>query len=156
MTYQFHPSDSSVLHDKVVVITGGALGVGASLVRFLHAAGAHVFFGDILDETRPSRSRKSSPPDQKRTSNSSIATSTSYDQNLALFDEALNTCGRIDHAVANAGLGEQPGMFEPDATLDSIRQEPTKAMKGVDVNLKGPLYFANIAAVYLRQASTGD
>jgi NAD(P)-dependent dehydrogenase (short-subunit alcohol dehydrogenase family) len=154
MTYQFQPGDPSVLQDKVVVLTGGALGVGASLVRLLHSAGAHIFFGDVLDE--PGKALE-----QELSSNSKPHIKflhcdvTSYQDNLALFDEALKTCGRIDHAVANAGLGEQGGMFEPTATLESIRNEPNKAMSVVDVNLKGELHFANIASVYLRQGEGG-
>lgn len=150
MTYQFHPGDASPLKDKVVVLTGGALGVGASLVRLLHSAGAHVFFGDILDSPGQALEEELSA-----TSSTHIkyvhCDVTSYSDNLALFDLALSTCGRIDHAVANAGLGEQTGMFDPGLTLESVRQEPKKAMNVVDVNLKGELHFANLASVYLRQ-----
>ena len=154
MTYQFHPGDTSVLKDKVVVITGGALGVGASLVRLLHTAGAHVVFGDVLDE--PGKDL------EKELSSSSGSTVryvhcdvTSYDQNLRLFDTALQTCGRIDHAVANAGLGEQGNMFDPELSLESVREEPKQSMRVVDVNLKGPLYFSRLASVYMRQLGSG-
>ncbi|KAK3058862.1 hypothetical protein LTR09_000427 [Extremus antarcticus] len=154
MTYQFHPGSPSPLKDSVVVLTGGALGVGASLVRLLHSAGAHVFFGDILSEPGLALEEELSA-----NSNSYIkfipCDVTSYSDNLALFDAALQTCGRIDHAVANAGLGEQLGMFDPELTLETVRQEPKKAMSTVDVNLKGVLYFANIASVYLRQGEGG-
>lgn len=154
MTSQFHPGDSSVLKDKVVVFTGGALGVGAALVRQLHAAGAHVFFGDVLDEPGNALAKELTSD-----SGSNIkfihCDVTSYEDNLNLFDTAYKTCGRIDHAVANAGLGEQGNMFSPDLTLDSVREEPKRSMSVVDVNLKGPLYFARLASVYLRQ-SQGD
>lgn len=75
----------------------------------------------------------------------------SYSDNLALFDAAYQACGRVDHAVANAGLGEQGNAFDPGLTLESVREEPVKSIKVVDVNLKGELYFARIASVYLRQ-----
>ena len=150
MTYQFHPGDSSVLKDKVVVVTGGALGVGASLVRLLHSAGAHVLFGDVLDE--PGAALEKELSSDSGTSIKYIQCDvTSYDQNLQLFDTAFQTFGRIDHAVANAGLGEQGNMFDPNLTLESVREEPTKSMRVVDVNLKGPLYFARLASVYLNQ-----
>ena len=76
---------------------------------------------------------------------------TSYADNLALFDAAYQACGRVDHAIANAGLGEQGQMFDPTLTLESVKEEPTKSLKVVEVNLKGVLYFARIASVYLRQ-----
>ncbi|KAK5167778.1 uncharacterized protein LTR77_007477 [Saxophila tyrrhenica] len=155
MTYQFHPSSGSALADRVVVLTGGALGVGASLVRLLHASGAHVFFGDVLDEPGSALAQELSANSKTHVKYIHCDV-TSYDQNLALFDEALKTCGRIDHAVANAGLGEQGRTFDPEMTLESVREEPKKAMNVVDVCLKGPLYFGNIASVYLRQGEGGS
>ena len=156
MTYQFHPSDGAILKDKVVVLTGGALGIGACLVRHLHTLGAHVFFGDVVDEPGIALEKELS-----KNSTSTVkyihCDVTSYAQNLALFDAALQTCGRVDHAVAVAGLGEQGKMFDPALTLDSVREEPVRSMKVVDVNLKGPLYFARIASVYLNQPdASGD
>ena len=154
MTYQFHPGDASVLKDKVVVLTGGALGVGAALVRQLHAAGAHVYFGDVLDE--PGAALEKELSNSNATVNYLHCDVTSYDQNLKLFDIALKAHHRIDHAVANAGLGEQGTMFDPNLSLESVREEPTASMKVVDVNLKGPLYFARIASVYLQQGPKSD
>ena len=80
---------------------------------------------------------------------------TSYQQNLDLFAAAYEACGRVDHAIANAGLGEQGSIFDPNLTLESVREEPKKSVGIVDVNLKGPLYFSRIASVYLRQGG-GD
>lgn len=76
---------------------------------------------------------------------------TSYANNLALFDVAYQSFGRIDHAISNAGLGEQGNIISPDLTLESVREEPKESVRPVDVNLKGPLYFARLASVYLRQ-----
>ena len=155
MTSQFHPGNSSVLKDKVVVLTGGAIGVGAALVRQLHAAGAHVFFGDVLDEPGDALAKELASNSESNLKYVHCDV-TSYEDNLNLFDSAYKTCGRIDHAVANAGIGEQGNMFSEDLTLDSVREEPKKSMSVVDVNLKGPLYFARLASVYLRQRSEGE
>ena len=149
MTYQFHPSDSSSLKDKVVVLTGGALGVGAAIVRILYAAGAHVFFGDVLDE--PGRALEKELSTGSNTVKYLHCDVTSYDQNLNLFDTAYKQHDQIDHAIAIAGLGEQGNMFDAGLTLESVKEEPRKSMSIVDVNLKGPLYFSRIASVYLRQ-----
>ena len=46
-------------------------------------------------------------------------------------------------------------MFDPNLTLDSVREEPMRSMSVVDVNLKGPLYFARLASVYLRHLGPG-
>jgi NAD(P)-dependent dehydrogenase (short-subunit alcohol dehydrogenase family) len=109
-----------------------------------------VFFGDVLDEPGTSLEKELSS-----NSKSSVkyihCDVTSYEDNLKLFDAALQARGRIDHAVANAGLGEQGNMFDPNLTLETVREEPKSSMKVVDVNLKGPLYFARTASVYLQQ-----
>ncbi|KAJ9629584.1 hypothetical protein H2203_001959 [Taxawa tesnikishii (nom. ined.)] len=140
---QFHPPDLSVLKDKVVVITGGALGIGSQLVRLCHSHGAHVFFGDVLtepaeklvEELSVSAADSASGPAPKiyfvRTDVSD------YQDNLKLFDTAYQTCGRIDHAVSAAGM-------------------PKESLKVMDINLLGPLYFARIASVYLRQPALND
>lgn len=150
MTYQFHPPTNSALRDKVVVLTGGAAGIGAAAVRLLHEAGAHVFFGDVLDDAGRAL-------EQELTYGATVkfvhCDVTSYRDNLALFDIAFNSFGRIDHAWANAGIVEQGNIFDPKLSLEGVKEEPSKSLSVVDVNLKGPIYFARIAAVYLRQGS---
>lgn len=81
---------------------------------------------------------------------------TSYANNLALFDAAHQAFGRVDHAISNAGLGEQGNIISPDLNLDTVREEPKQSVLPVDVNLKGPLYFARLASVYLRQGTDGN
>jgi 3alpha(or 20beta)-hydroxysteroid dehydrogenase len=41
---------SKALEGKVVVVTGGARGIGAACARLLHAAGARVVVADLLDD----------------------------------------------------------------------------------------------------------
>jgi len=74
-----------------------------------------------------------------------------YADNLALFDAAYNAFGRVDHAISNAGLGEQGNLVNPELDLASVRDEPKDGARVIDVNLKGPVYFARLASVYLRQ-----
>lgn len=82
---------------------------------------------------------------------------TSYQDNLRLFQSAFDAFKRVDHAVANAGLGEQGNIFDPNLTLETVKEEPTRSMSVLDINLKGPVFFARIASVYLRQGDrTGD
>lgn len=150
MTYQFHPPSSSSLNDTVVVITGGAIGVGASFVRQAHAAGAHVFFGDVLDEPGNALAKELSSAGSNK-AHYQHCNVTDYENTIALFESAYKAFGRVDHAIANAGVGEQGNIFDPELTLESVKEEPKKAMNVVDVNLKGELYFARIASVYLRQ-----
>lgn len=150
MTYQFHPPSPSSLSNTVIVLTGGALGVGAQIVRQAHAAGAHIFFGDVLDEPGHALAKELSSS-SNTTAHYQHCDVTSYADTLALFDAAFKAFGRVDHAIANAGIGEQGNIFDEGLTLESVREEPKKGVGVVDINLKGEIYFARIASVYLRE-----
>ncbi|KAF7195361.1 Short-chain dehydrogenase/reductase ascJ [Pseudocercospora fuligena] len=152
---RFTPPSSSVLKDKVVVLTGGAAGIGSATVRLLHQAGAHVFFGDVLDDEGSKLENELAEPEAVvRYVRCDV---TSYEDNLRLFDAAFNAFGRIDHAWSNAGIVEQGDIFDPSLTLNDVKAEPNRSLKVLDVNLKGPIYFARIASVYLRQGDqSGD
>ncbi|GAB7347140.1 hypothetical protein MBLNU459_g3262t2 [Dothideomycetes sp. NU459] len=160
---QFTPPDVEALKDKVVVLTGvsyagGALGIGAELVRLCHGAGAHVFFGDVLTESGEALVKELSASSKSgqqhlRFVHTDVA---NYQSNLKLFDTAYETCGRIDHAASVAGIGERGNIVDPALTLESVREEPKDSMVTVDVNFTGPIYFSRIASVYLRQPGLND
>ncbi|KAL4910563.1 hypothetical protein BDW74DRAFT_172036 [Aspergillus multicolor] len=139
------------LKDKVIVLTGGANGIGASLVVYAVQNGASVCFGDVNTETGEeiagtvNAASPSSPPRAVF-----VRTDvTSYDSVLGLFNKAMDVYGRVDHAVAGAGIVETGNIFDPALDMESIREPPPT--KVLDVNLLGCLYTARIAAVYLRQ-----
>ena len=120
-------------------------------MRLFHASGACVVFGDI-------DSRGGLALANTFTGNVHFVPTdvTSYSSLLALFDRALELYGRVDVAVSNAGIIEQPGWFESSLDLDSVRTPPSLTV--LDINLTGTLYFSRLAAVYLRHnaASTDD
>jgi len=157
---RFEPDPQALekLEDAVVVLTGGATGIGAATVRLLHGAGAKVVFGDVNDTAAEALVAGLSTTSTAAavTSSSKCTTTTpiyvrcdvtKYDDNLVLVKTAFQKYGRIDHAVANAGVQERPGWFETSLTLDDVEKEPDTVV--LDVNLKGVLYFARIACVYL-------
>ncbi|EPS36488.1 hypothetical protein H072_10006 [Dactylellina haptotyla CBS 200.50] len=135
------------LKDKVVVLTGGATGIGAALVGLLHSHGARVVFGDInesdAEALRNSLSRfdNAGPVDFVKTD------VTQYNDILALFDTAYKKYGRVDAAIV-----EIPGWFDARLTLETIKEVPST--KTLDISLLGTLYFARIACVYLSQDIT--
>ena len=122
---------------KVVVLTGGASGIGAATVKQLLSQGANVVHGDVSAPQNPEG-------DYLRTD------VTKYLDVLALFKLAFERYGRIDHAVSNAGLIELPGWFQP-GSIANLSQAPPEAV--LDVNLKGTIYFAHIALQYLAEGS---
>ncbi|KAE8548189.1 hypothetical protein EYB25_009983 [Talaromyces marneffei] len=122
---QFHPNFSrEYLQDKVIVLTGGARGIGRNLVELCVQHGAYVCFGDI-DEKAGHDIQEAINADRDSPSAKFVRVDvTNYQSVLALFKIAFSWHGRIDHA--------------PPTTV-------------LDVNLLGCIYCARIASVYLRQ-----
>lgn len=157
---QFNPELLSTLKDKVVVLTGGATGIGRSAVAQFageglelsygltpaHAnsvleAGCKVVFGDISEE--PARELESRLRPNVRFL---FCDTSSYSDQLGLFAAAESIFGRIDVVVANAGIAIHKDIFDPSS---DISIEPS--MKEVEVNLCGAIFTARIGMHYLRK-----
>ncbi|KAL5335560.1 hypothetical protein BJX70DRAFT_410370 [Aspergillus crustosus] len=139
------------LEDKVIVLTGGANGIGASLVEYACENGALVCFGDLAVEPGEALAKKVSGDGNASPPRALFVRTdvTSYDSLLGLFDKAMQVYGRIDHAVAGAGIVEIGNVFDPALTMEAVREPPPT--KVLDVNLLGSIYLARIASVYMRQ-----
>lgn len=150
---RFDPNPEALreLKDKVVVLTGGSTGIGAATVRILHSAGAHVVFGDI--NTSAAESLISSLGEESKVT-FVCCNAAKYQDNVALFKAAFQKFGRVDHAIANAGLQERPGWFDVEMSIEDVEKEPSTAV--LDVNLTGVLYFSRIACAYLSQGPSRD
>ncbi|GAM42084.1 3-hydroxyacyl-CoA dehydrogenase [Talaromyces pinophilus] len=147
---QFHPAFSrESLQDKVIVLTGGAKGIGQSLVELCVQHGAYVCFGDIDEKSgRDVQDAVNEAQDLPRARFVAVDV-TNYQSVLVLFKTALSWHGRIDHVIANAGVVERGNWFDPALTVESVEEVPSSTV--LDVNLLGCLYCARIATVYLRQ-----
>ncbi|KIW52364.1 hypothetical protein PV05_08006 [Exophiala xenobiotica] len=148
------PSSFSNPEGKVVVLTGGAHGVGEAVIRYLCATGAHTFFGDI---DKQACQALVDGLEAERFSSGSLdylhVDVSKYEDNLALFKLAYERHGRVDHAFSIAGVTERQNWFEPSLDLKSVEIAPSTTV--LDVNLTGLCYFARIATVYLRQGNDG-
>lgn len=139
---------------------GGASGIGEGFVRLARENGAHVVFGDLNSELGNKVAQETGATFVK-------TDASKYKELLGLFEQAYEKHGAIDHAIANAGIYEPKGLFDPLSDLQSLKkvrwnglkllpccclqtdQEPPTSI--IDVNLRGVIFFAHIAAVYLRQ-----
>lgn len=136
-TLEKNPALLSKLNGKTAIITGGANGIGAHTVRFLHSKGANVVIADLEAERKTVESLISS------LSNSSQALFQAtnvlkWDEMKALFRTTIAEFGRVDILVANAGIMESTEFFSlPALETDSEPQEPLEAYKVLDINLKG-------------------
>ena len=124
------------LEGKVALVTGASGGIGAAVARRLHQAGASVGLlsrrGDDLGLERG----LGLACDVRERSAVDVAT-----------DAVVERFGRLDIAVANAGVGA----YGPFLELDG---EQLEAM--IDVNLKGTLYTAAATLPHLIDAGEGD
>lgn len=75
---------------------------------------------------------------------------TKHDDLYRLFKKAHEKHGHIDHAISCAGIFEQGDWFDPNHTIETIKDDPGNT-KVLDVNLMGTLHFSRIAAVFLRE-----
>jgi NADP-dependent 3-hydroxy acid dehydrogenase YdfG len=129
---------------KVVVITGASSGLGEATARHLSAQGAIV----VLGARRIDR-LNSLVDELKACGGTALAIAmdvTQCDQVKKLVDEAVQTYGRIDVMINNAGL-------MPSSPLERLKIEDWDRM--IDVNIKGVLYGIAAALPYMKQQKAG-
>lgn len=132
------------LEGKVVVITGASSGNGEATARLLSGQGATVVLGARRLERIQSLARELTGSGGKALA---IATDvTHYDQVKSLVDAAVQTYGRIDVMLNNAGL-------MPHSPLERLKIDDWN--RTIDVNLKGVLYGIAAALPYMRQQKSG-
>lgn len=122
-----------------VLVTAGAGGIGAGIVRAFCAAGAHVHVCDI-DRTALDRLAAQEPGITTSTADASVE----RDVEL-VFDDVRGTLGGLDVLVSNAGIAGPTGPVEG---LDPGQWERTVA-----VNLGSQFLFARQAVPLLRQST---
>jgi NAD(P)-dependent dehydrogenase (short-subunit alcohol dehydrogenase family) len=133
------------LSGKTALITGGAQGIGAAMVRRFAAAGARVFIADLEQQEAPGKALAEAcavvgeravfvPLD--------VTSETSWVAALALVEER----GGLDILVNNAGIN----IREP---IEVMRAENFDAM--LAVNVKGPFLGCKHAIPMLRRRGGG-
>ena len=129
---------------KIIVITGASSGLGEASARLLSAEGATVVLGArrveriqaLADELVAKGARALA-----------LATDvTERTQVSALIDAAVQTFGRIDVLINNAGL-------MPQSPLDRLKVDDWDQM--IDVNIKGVLYGIAAALPHMQRQKAG-
>lgn len=135
---------SANIEGKVVVITGASSGLGEATARHLSAQGTIV----VLGARRADRIQSLADELTKRgTKALAIRTDvTQVDQVKRLADEAVQTYGRIDVMLNNAGLMAL-------SPLERLKIDDWDRM--IDVNIKGTLYGIAAALPYMKEQQSG-
>ncbi|KAK2064781.1 short chain dehydrogenase [Colletotrichum caudatum] len=148
------PYDRSTLSGKTVLITGGALGLGAAFSREWASNGANVIVGDVngtVGEALVAALRAENPKGSHHFVPCDV---TSWDSQVAFFKEGarLSPNGAIDVVVANAGVND-PGAnhrFENPSALPTDPDAPAKPSGAIiDVNVTGLSYTTHLALFWL-------
>ena len=135
------------LTDRVVIITGGATGIGKIYSTRLAEAGAKVVIADIVDEANHKLAKELTD----RGLQAFAKTTDVADQAMteALAKATVDKWGRIDGLVNNASLmavlGRKPWTEIPAAEWDRVMQ----------VNTKGPFLCALAVYPYMKEQGGG-
>lgn len=125
------PAPAGEFAGLVAVVTGGASGIGAAVVRQLLAAGATVAALDLAPETAPAGATP-------------IGCDVRDDRSVrAAIDAVIDRFGRLDIVVNNAGIGAQGTVEDNDD--DEWRRV-------LDVNVVGMARVSRAALPHLRRS----
>lgn len=146
-------SDSKLLQDKVIVVTGGGRGIGRATSIMLAQHGAKVVVND-LGGAGDGSGGDQGPADEVVTeiknaggqAVSSYDSVTEWDGAQRIIQTAIDTFGRIDGVINNAG-NLRDGIFHKmtEADWDSV----------IAVHLKGSFNVSRAAATHFREQGSG-
>ncbi|KAJ5164859.1 Short-chain dehydrogenase/reductase SDR [Penicillium coprophilum] len=142
------PINVENLKGKTAIVTGGANGLGEAYVRALVAAGVKVCIGD--PDVQKGSELEQELPDIKFIR----CDITKWTDQVELFRQAVlfSSTGLISHVIANAGIHRRDEVFSYSGD-DQEPEEPDLSV--IDVNIRGTLYTAKLAAHYfIRQSGT--
>jgi L-fucose dehydrogenase len=125
------------LKDKVVLITGGAKGIGASIVRTVAAEGGIPVLVD--------RDREAGKKTQAELPGSELIVGdlTSPEFCRAAIDQTIQKCGRLDALVNNAGVNDKVGLDHGS---------PAQFVESLQRNLLHYYNLAHYALPHLKQS----
>lgn len=134
-------------HERVVLVTGAARGIGRGCAEHFVREGASVLLADIDDdaghETAEALAASAVSPDAVRFVHCDVSDRASVQQAV---DLAVSTWGRLDVCVANAAIVHGADFLEiEEADFDRV----------LDINLKGVFLTGQAAARAMVQCGNG-
>jgi NADP-dependent 3-hydroxy acid dehydrogenase YdfG len=132
------------IKDKVVVITGASSGLGEATARHLAQQGAQLVLGARRQDRIQALAKELTGSGSKAVAVTMDVTDRQQVQKLV--DTAVESFGRVDVMINNAGL-------MPQALLERLQVDEWERM--IDVNLKGVLYGIAAALPIMKQQKSG-
>ena len=126
------------LDGYTVIVTGGANGIGAAIVRHYASLGANVVIADLPSAEGAARALMTDFPDVKRLLFIPVNI-TIWEQVNHLFRTSKSYFGRVDIVVANAGIMETKRFFDFAVDEAGDLMEDRGLARVIDVNLKGTM-----------------
>ena len=136
---------TGILQNQVAVVTGGGQGLGQAICHALAAERAHVVVIDLDEESAAATADEVATAHNRQTLGLKVDV-TDETQVEAAIDTTLEKFGRLDIAVANAGI----------LITGEITQFPADKWRSViDVNLTGYFMLAKYAARPMKAQGRG-
>lgn len=130
------------LKEKIAIVTGGASGFGAGIVRKFHEEGAHVIIADINGEA--AQTCADTFGDRSMAIEVDVSSSKSVEQ---MAEQLIEKFGRIDILVNNAGITHLPTPME-DVSEDDFDRV-------FNVNMKSVYLMAKHIVPHMKQRQSG-
>ncbi|KAK6440975.1 hypothetical protein LTR95_002798 [Oleoguttula sp. CCFEE 5521] len=145
------PIDYAAFKDRVVLITGGASGIGEGVARALASHGALVSIVDFNAELGEALAEELTSQGHK--AKSFKCDTTDWSQQAAAFKETVAWgSGRLDIVIPSAGLGGTSLKAELEkATTADVPVQPD--LRVLNVNLKAVYFTTSLALHYFRHLS---
>lgn len=122
------------LQDKVIIITGGARGIGAATAQRLSEEGCKLVLVDV-DGDEAAATAQSLPGEAI-----GVAADVSREEDVQKYHRAaLDRFGRIDGVHLNAGIGGQWGVGLADTTMDDYDRVLAIDLRGVYLGMREAL-----------------
>jgi NAD(P)-dependent dehydrogenase (short-subunit alcohol dehydrogenase family) len=140
-------TQSLSLENKVVIVTGGARGLGAATCRCLAEAGLNVVVADLRHQQADDLAEElDSSPQNAGSAMALNLDVTSPESATGILDKVLDRYGRIDVLVNNAGIDITESI--EDLTIEQWQRV-------IGVNLNGPFYMSKAVFPHMRENGGG-
>lgn len=137
--------------NKTAVVAGAASGMGLLFSQQFSALGGNVMMADIHMDRLAAVAAEIGRPSQTEAMECDVR---DYTQVKAVCDRAVERFGRIDICICFAG-GTAARVFDVAPELD-FPDIPIEVFDwGLDVNLKGPFYFAHAVMKQMEKQNSG-